>query len=202
MLEVTDELNGPINKLGSRFKQFLEDKAPEFSAHLAREKVTAIKYEDRYLRTPWAVMLLAGLMQVIPNKDLKSVSVHAVQEANPKPGKFIWHNFSNYSHQKEVLKHWLSAVLDIKPEIDLSSDLSEVSHRRVLSLTMETGKELKLAFDQGMGYWNSSDLPYELRLHDFEAEGAEQAQQMMDVWKKTHLVNSEKWATDIAVYQV
>ena len=104
-------------------------------------------------------MLLAGFMQVIPNKDLKSVSVHAVQEANPQPGKFIWHNFSNYSHQEEVLKHWLSAVLDIKPVIELHSDLSAVSHRRVLTLYLESGKELKLVFDQGMGYWKSADLP-------------------------------------------
>lgn len=201
VLEVTDELNGPINTLGQRFKKLLEDKAPEFSANLSCEKVTAIKYEDRYLRTPWAIMLLAGFMQIIPKKGVKLVCVHAVREANPQTGKFIWHNFSDYLHQEEVLRHWLSAVLDIKPNIELHSELQEVSHRRVLTLTLESGKELKLAFDQGMGYWNSSDLHYELRLHNFEASGAEQAQRMMDAWKKASLVNTGDWPTDIAVYE-
>ncbi|WP_084332629.1 helicase-related protein [Marinobacterium jannaschii] len=202
VLEVTQELNGSVLELAARFRELLEERAPSFIARLQSETVVAIQYEDRYLRTPWTVLLLAGFMQVIPTDGLSSISVHTVAAPNNLEGQRIWDNWRDSQDAAEVLTHWLSAVSGTFPEIHVHDALSDVSHRRVLTLELESGTKLKLAFDQGMGYWQCTSLAYGLKRFDFSQSVEEQVKQMLDGWNGLNMVNGGDWPTDISLYEL
>ena len=202
VLEVTRELNGPIAELSGRCKALLTDKAPTFMARLQSEKVVSIHYEDRYLRSPWAVMLLMGFMQIIPSEAVEAVSVDVVSAPDNGRGSRLWDNWACQEDMRQVLTQWLSAILDARTEVNISNTLAEVSHRRVLTLTLESGKQLRLAFDQGMGYWQCHSTVHGLKRLDFNQPVENQVKQMLESWKHVSLLNSGEWPTDIALYEV
>lgn len=202
VLEVTKELNGPIINLHDRFRALLTDKAPGFMAKLQSEKVIAIRYEDRYLRSPWTVMLLAGFMQVIPKDGVESVTIETVAAPVGHAGVNLWDNWNNYQDMEEVLEGWVSALIGIHPVINTRKSLAEVSHRRVLTLELESGTQLKLAFDQGMGYWKCSADAYGLKRFDYNQPIMGQVKQMLDSWNGIRLSHGGEWPTDIALYEV
>ena len=202
VLEVTRELNGPIAELSGRCKALLTDKAPTFMARLQSEKVVLIHYEDRYLRSPWAVMLLMGFMQIIPSEAVEAVSVDVVSAPDNGRGSRLWDNWACQEDMRQVLTQWLSAILDARTEVNISNTLAEVSHRRVLTLTLESGKQLRLAFDQGMGYWQCHSTVHGLKRLDFNQPVENQVKQMLESWKHVSLLNSGEWPTDIALYEV
>ncbi|NYS60704.1 DEAD/DEAH box helicase [Vreelandella salicampi] len=201
VLEVTKELNVPIAELSRCFKALLTEKAPGFMARLQSEKIISIRYEDRYLRSPWAVMLLAGFIRAIPRDDVESVSVDIVSAPDSRSGARLWDNWVNQEDMKQVLTHWLSAILDIEPVINVSRSLAEVSHRRVLTLELESGTQLKLAFDQGMGYWQCHSMAYGLKRFDFTQSVEGQVKQMLESWNGVTLLNIGEWPTDISLYE-
>lgn len=202
VLEVTKELNGPIAELPKRCKLLLSEKAPGFMARLQSEKVVSIHYEDRYLRSPWTVMLLVGFMQIIPSEAVEAVSVDVVAAPDKGAGSRLWDNWINQQDMQQVLTQWLSAILGTEPRVNISNSLADVSHRRVLTLTLESGKQLKLAFDQGMGYWQCHSEAYGLKRFDFNQPVEGQVRQMLDSWKGMSLLNIGDWPTDVALYEV
>lgn len=202
VLEVTKELNGPIVNLHDRFRALLTDKAPGFMAKLQGEKVVAIRYEDRYLRSPWTVMLLAGFVRVIPSDGVNSVTIETVSAPAGYAGDTLWDNWSNYQDMEEVLEEWVSALMGTRPVINTKDSLAEVSHRRVLTLELGSGTQLKLAFDQGMGYWKCTADAYGLKHFDFSQPIMGQVKQMLNSWNGVRLSNGGEWPTDIALYEV
>lgn len=202
VIEVTKELNGPIVNLHDRFKALLTDKAAGFMAKLQGEKVVAIRYEDRYLRSPWTVMLLAGFMRVIPSDGVNSVTIETVSAPAGHAGDTLWDNWNNYQDMEEVLEEWVSALMGTRPVINTRDSLAEVSHRRVLTLELESGTQLKLAFDQGMGYWKCTADAYGLKHFDFSQPIVGQVKQMLHSWNGIKLSNGGEWPTDIALYEV
>jgi ATP-dependent helicase YprA (DUF1998 family) len=202
VLELTNELNGSVRGLSERFRQLLTDRAPGFMRKLQSGNVVAIRYEDRYLRSPWNVMLLAAFMQVVPSEQVESVVIETVAApAGGFAGNRLWDNWSNPQDLAEVLGHWLSALFDTRAEVKVSDSLAEVSHRRVLTLELDSGIQLKLAFDQGMGYWKCDARCHDLKRFDFTQTVEQQARQMLNSWKGVALVNGGDWPTDIALYE-
>ena len=202
VIEVTKELNVPIKRISKSFRSLLSEKAPGFIARLQSEKVVSIRYEDRYLRSPWAVMLLAGFMQMIPSDAVDSVTVDIVGSFDSRQGSRLWDNWINQHDMKQVLTQWLSAILDVKPLVNISDSLADVSHRRVLTLELESGDKLKLAFDQGMGYWQCHAMTHGVKRFDFTQPVEGQVRQMLESWNSVSLLNSGEWPTDIALYEV
>jgi len=64
-------------------------------ARLQSEKVVFIRYEDRYLRSPWTIMLLVGFMQIIPSDAVNSVTVDVVAAPDNSSGSRLWDNWTN-----------------------------------------------------------------------------------------------------------
>lgn len=200
VLEITDELNGTAANLPDRIPEYLSRAAPEFLQSLKAEPIVAVHYEDRYLRSPWSVVLLACFMKIIPSKNLKSVTVHSTLDRSPKPSKFIWDNFETEECLEASITLWLSSTLGCRPEVKIESNPKVVSHRRVLTLELESGKELKISFDQGMGYWEFQGS-YPDRLFNFDADTEQQGVQMINAWKTGRLKNTGGWPTNLALYE-
>lgn len=200
VLEITDELNGLATSLPERVPEYLDKVAPEFMQRLKSEPVVAVHYEDRYLRSPWSVVLLACFMKMIPSENLETVTVCSTLDRSPKPSKFIWDNFETEQCLEAAITHWLSAILNCKPKVQVATSVREVSHRRVLTLVQESGKQLKISFDQGMGYWEFQG-EYPDRLFNFDAEAKGQVEQMLHAWKKGSLKNVARWPTNLALYE-
>lgn len=93
---------------------------------------------------------------------------------------------NDIQHPGSQLKGWINSF---------------VSHRRVLTLELESGLQLKMAFDQGMGYWQCTAPSYELKRFDFNQPVMEQVKQMLKIWNGVALVNGGDWPTDIALYE-
>ncbi|ANG63069.1 DEAD/DEAH box helicase [Marinobacterium aestuarii] len=202
VIEVIKELNGDVRTLANRFKQLLSEKAPGFLARLEGEPIVSIRYEDRYLRSPWTVMLLAGFMQVLKSDQLKTVRVDTVAGSGTSGTADLWNDWPQPDDMEDALKHWLSAVLGTVPDVYIHNSVREVSHRRVLTLELQSGSLLKLAFDQGMGYWICTSLAYGLKRFNFADDSLGQANQMLERWKGVKMLNGGDWPTDIALYEV
>ncbi len=201
VIEVTKELNGDVQTLANRFKRLLSEKAPSFLDRLERESIVSISYEDRYLRSPWNVLLLAGFMQLLRSEQLNKVVVTTVASQSKYDGEWLWDNWNNVDDMVSAVKQWLSAALGVEPEVSIHNSLMEVSHRRVLTLELESGSSLKLAFDQGMGYWQCTSLAHGLKKFNFSQDSEGQAKQMLERWKGVKMLNGGDWPTDIAFYE-
>jgi len=143
-----------------------------------------------------------GFMQIIPSEAVEAVSVDVVSAPDNGRGSRLWDNWACQEDMRQVLTQWLSAILDARTEVNISNTLAEVSHRRVLTLTLESGKQLRLAFDQGMGYWQCHSTVHGLKRLDFNQPVENQVKQMLESWKHVSLLNSGEWPTDIALYEV
>jgi len=86
-------------------------------------------------------------------------------------------------------------------DFKVNSDRRELTHRRVLSVGLASGRTIKFAFDQGMGYWGMKSFRYDLKFFDFEQGLETQVIRMLELHEHGRLVNSGGWATDIAIYE-
>jgi hypothetical protein len=92
------------------------------------------------------------------------------------------------------------AIAGVSSHIDIKSVLNDVSHRRMLTLTLASGRTVKCSFDQGMGYWNAHVPNPQDRKFDFYGSENEQLQGLIDAWSNVRVTHSGNWPTHIILY--
>ena len=58
VLEITTQLNGPVIKLEERLAALLAVQHPEFTQLVNNDQAVSVHYSDRYLKSPWSLMVL------------------------------------------------------------------------------------------------------------------------------------------------
>ena len=201
IIEVTTGLNGSVSGLGERFMKLIAERSPRFASILESDGVVSARYEDRYLRSPWSVILLTEILRGLGSKKLKKFEILSVASYGQRDGFRLWHDWADPADMGITTKLYVSHVLGITPDIKMEEKVSCLSHRRVLSLHLESGRVIKCVFDQGMGYWSLRPYSYEHKNFDFLAKYESQAKQMQQRWEKAGLDNSGNWPTDISIYE-
>jgi len=201
VIEITTELNGSISGLGERFMKLISERSPRVSSILESDEVVSVRYEDRYLRSPWSVMLLTEILRGLGSKKLNAIEISSVASYGQRDGFRLWHDWAAPEGMRKATELYVSHTFGIKPDVQVAKKVSELSHRRVLSLSLESGRMIKCVFDQGMGYWSVRPYSYEHKSFDFLAKSESQAKQMQQRWEKVGIDNSGNWPTDVSIYE-
>lgn len=202
VIELTSELNGDVSALPAKFWKLLEDKAPNYAKAIQSDRIVSLHYEDRYLKSPWTVVLLASVLKALEPDPETKVSVLTLTGDGQRDSRMAKHDWHDANTQQVASAVFLRAVLKVeKVAVDVQIDKRELTHRRVLSIGLASGRTIKCAFDQGMGYWDLKTFSRKLRSFDFDSGVEPQIHKMVKLQQDGRLVNIGGWPTDIAIYE-
>lgn len=114
--------------------------------------------KDRYLTSPFAVMLLHSIVDSIPyqcNTDLK-LDISAMNSSRPKRYFQERRPYNNWYPEEDDHRLEFIEVLFREygeSELTLRHNTSSISHARTMELTFVSGEKSIIRFDQCMGYW-------------------------------------------------
>lgn len=167
---------------------------------MANDPVESIEYEDRYARSPWSVLLLSMVVEIFKQPTLKDVRlVTYLEDSHDQPTK-LWHNYVSTGDFDIVVPCLLNAVTETDAKVIIKDRLSDVSHRRLLTLRLRSGKSMKCSFDQGMGYWVSKKRYGAGSTYNFSGGLPDQLQSFLEALKHLEIVNIGNWPTQIVFY--
>lgn len=201
LLEVTSELNGPVGELSARLRNVFAAKAPALAELLRQDKAVALSYSDRYVKSPWSLMLLSSVLSVFDNDELRTVELQTVAP-DPTNTKARWqlkHDWATGQALTNMIRAWLSERLDVSLAIDLRQMNHEVQHGRVLTVHWASGRQSRIILDQGMGYWAARTQYRDELTFDFNATTEVQIEAMNERMRSVLVSNSVSWPTYITV---
>lgn len=72
-------------------------------------------------------------------------------------GSLLHHDWQDHDEFIEAYKTWIELKTSIRPDVICHERRSNIAHRRLLTLNLASGQELRFKFDQGVGYWQISE---------------------------------------------
>ena len=198
IVEVTAELDGPVNTLSKRLATLIDNKMPELAQLLASDQAVTISYSDRYLKSPWSLMLFTGFVKLFEGAELKTITVSTLGVGGGQPSSSMSHDWQRAEDQKAIMAEWLAAQLGIKPQITLERNSRDILHGRSLSVTWHSGRVSQILLDQGMGYWRPR-MPYRDELNfDFQASALRQLEDIGEKYSRAQMQQGGQWPTYIS----
>lgn len=200
--EISNELNGNVFDLSNRFWKLMESKAPEYAKAIKNDTVVSLEYEDRYLKSPWTVVLLAGILKALNPVPEGSVTIRTLEGDSYRHGIRSWHDWNQPDDQRIVSSTFIRALLKVaQVTVDLRGEARDLAHRRVLVITLGSGQTIKCSFDQGMGYWELRTSRQSLKSFDFSLGHEPQINQLLELFKNVRMENIGGWSTNISLYE-
>lgn len=155
-IRVTRELDGAVNEFGERFMGLLHKEAPQAFEQLKAADLESVRYSDRYLVTPWSLVLLGEILRSVARGAAVPLRVDALRGSPTERGRGrIFHNWTIPSAQVATMKDWLQKIGFSAVQVELAPSSRVMPHFRQLMLRYRSGTELAIDFDQGMGYWDA-----------------------------------------------
>ncbi|KTD50487.1 hypothetical protein Lqui_1812 [Legionella quinlivanii] len=199
VLKVSTELDGPVKNLKNRIEKLFSEMAPEFFQLIQDDNAINITYSDRYLKSPWSIILLSSFLQIFKNDKLSRLKILTVESNNLLQPNKIHHDWKANNELSEMIKIWLSNNFKLIPEIIIKSANRELQHSREISITWASGLKSKIILDQGMGYWQIN-MPHKYLLDfDFHQNHNEQLNDMINRLKVARMIGSNQWPTYITI---
>ena len=198
IIEVTDQLNGTVVGLSSRLKKLLSKHSPELITQLETDQVVSVDYSDRYLKSPWSLMLLSGFLYLFEGESLAQACIRTLESKHPHQGRLINHDWHKPEDQKNIIIDWMKQLFDCPLDLTIENDSRNLLHGRMITLEWASGKTSKIILDQGMGYWKTG-MPYVEREFDFYADVNAQLQATSEKFSRANMVNGGQWPTFISV---
>jgi ATP-dependent helicase YprA (DUF1998 family) len=167
-ISIKNQLDGPSTGFGKKFWKLLGDSDPLRIASLRAQGVAQVRYQDRYLKSPLNLKLLAEVMEAIPGKtpQTKVTISTAYLERAAMPGFAVFQDFTEEQQRKDVVKQLLpQAELQLKMKRD-------TAHSRKLQIVLVDGGSMSIHLDQGFGPWKVQGSPR----HDFRATPEQQGE--------------------------
>ena len=156
--------------------------------------LTAIRYNDRYLRSPLTLRLMADALAAIRD-DLagSDLTVPVTVVTNPqKPNERQPYLFSHdwaWAEDRDLVLHLLGKARQM--ELDLA--LNGSAHGRQIDLAFDDGSKVRIVLDQGFGPWRSPPFAR----FNFAEDGATQAARI----DKNNVIIASQGPTYIVVAQ-
>ncbi|MCG8537787.1 MAG: DEAD/DEAH box helicase [Pseudomonadales bacterium] len=194
LIEIHSELNGPLSDLHTRFSSLIESQMPELHEMLRSDAIQSLHYTDRYLKSPWSLMLLKEFLEVFC-KESVPLKITALESGSSRFGRQINHDWQDSNDQLEVVKRWFGEKLGRIPVVELAKRPHDILHGRMLSVEWASGKVSKLMFDQGMGYWRAAMIRRADMSFDFRENIQDQLQAMSDKAARAQVNSSGVWPT-------
>ena len=159
-VEIKHELDGAVSQFGANFWNFLKDHSDQIIKKLSDDdELVRLVYSDRYLYSPWSVMLIAevlgNLKDVLRTKWKVKESLIATGNKTEDVRTISRGFFSNWNNQQkrlEVTRAYLKKFnISASPA---ALDNSSLPHGRILKLKWASGEVTTIRLDQGVGYWH------------------------------------------------
>lgn len=155
-LRITRQLDGPATGFGNSFLLLLNKEAPQAFEQLKANDLESVRYSDRYLVSPWSLVLLGEILRSVARGSAVPLRVNALRAGPTERGRGrIINNWTNPEAQKATMKDWLQKIGFSSVQVDLAPSARDMPHFRQMVLQYRSGTELVIDFDQGMGYWEA-----------------------------------------------
>ena len=163
ILPAKDELNGRIEGFGSRFWNYVLDRCGALREDLVQKgPLRRIRYSDRYIATPWALVLLRELMLELVRKGRANSGTSLqvlTKELRPhyrstRESRSVADAFRDEADREAVFNKALETDrggLRWTGSTDL--DTGPTPHFRELRLEWNEDTAWSLLLNQGVGYW-------------------------------------------------
>ena len=102
-VEVSSELNGEIKTFGDRFWTLIGDTFPSLKKDFEGSLLSEIKYTDRYLQSPWYIILFGELIRALPRSVDTSFELQTLFSIKLANGKLINHDWSDSNNSRQNL---------------------------------------------------------------------------------------------------
>ncbi len=174
---IGSELDGASSTFGQRVWRQLGERVPELGRRLAAASPLAeIRYGDRYLRSPLALMLLRELLEALPGRIADTRVLVATARLDVREGgepRRLTHDWRYPDDRRAVFE----ALLGPLGAFALSeAESRELPHARTLELHWRDGACWRLRLDQGLGYWRPvANVPTQF---DFDVSAEQQARRL------------------------
>jgi hypothetical protein len=184
-LEINGEIDGNIDGFGNRFWKHISAQVPTVATLLNQsdDKLLAVEYCDRYIRSPLAAALFISLVYALkgfPPGDggfvvrMQTLRFLAQRESLGR----LWDDWKNDALRDATVNRALddcgleSSVESVAPGV--------IEHSRVLTLRFASGRTVSLRLDQGVSYWVIPRGGYFSRF-DFGRNVSEQALDLVNM---------------------
>jgi DNA-directed RNA polymerase subunit RPC12/RpoP len=196
VLEVISELNGPVSSLKSRLINLIQKDVPDLANLIARDYAVKVTYSDRYLKSPWSLMVAAEFLSIFKNNQLNHLEIATLlpQQLN-KVCSSIKHDWTRPKDMEDVVQGWFKSVLSITPLVTMTEKTYEMQHGRVISIVWASGQTSKIILDQGVGYWQPRAAYRDEMDFNFNASIDVQLNRMSEQYNSTNMMNGGAWPT-------
>ena len=198
IVEVTTQLDGTVKTLKKRLLTLINEQMPELATLIANDQPVGIDYSDRYLKSPWSLMLLSGFLALFRSEQLQSLTVQTLAPSGSQPSYLFSHDWMRVDDQQAILELWLKSQFDIQPSINVMNRPRDLLHCRVITVSWASGKTSKILLDQGMGYWRVRVPSRDQMNFDFSAPHHNQAMQMLEKYPYVAMQQNGDWPTYIS----
>lgn len=182
ILDVYQELNGPMKEFGTGFWQLIMDKHPAGKELLTDEAlaVRSVQYHDRYLKNPLTaalfVLLIDALRHIVQEirwgrTCVNFTTMNIQSNRGYYPSYRLWDDWKENGIRKEVMKELFSLRgmnLTLK-----NKERREIPHDRKLTVEFASNDKLIISFDQGVSYWQTKHAEF-----DFSLTAGQQAENL------------------------
>ena len=199
VLEVTSELDGSVGGLRARLEKLFDSQAEQLSEVAKSDKAISISYSDRYLNSPWSVMLLSSVLATFKGQQLERISVQTTEPTATQCGYLLIHDWTDSTTNASMIRLWLEGVLQTKVEVEMKQRNRDLQHSRVITIKWVSGRTSRIILDQGVGYWQAR-MPYKDQLRfNFNLNQEYQLNAMVEAFNMANMVHSGEWPTLITV---
>lgn len=199
VLEVTSQLNGPVSSLKMRLEKLFSNEVPELIQRIKSDEVVSISYSDRYLKSPWSVMLLGSFLSLFKSDRLATLKIQTLEPASTQIPSLLNHDWKETEDLAAVMKLWLGSILNKPLELEIKQRSRDLQHGRVITVAWASGVQSKIFLDQGMGYWLARTHYKDQLAFDFYQSYEGQAKAMLDSFSITNMAAGGEWPTYITV---
>nr|WP_281283498.1 helicase-related protein [Thiospirochaeta perfilievii] len=199
IINVIRELDGPTYNMKNKLHNLFKEHASTFYNKMTTNNIIEVSYSDRYLRSPWSILLLGNLLEAIIGKNKPKIHIEtSMNYRGAGECNFLDNDWSNQSYLEKVANNWLFEKLDTNVHFTVI-DQRNLPHGRVLTITWDNNTKTEIIFDQGVGAWKPSYTDRELKYFPFHSDIQKQIIELKERDKKVYLRRYEEWPTYITV---
>lgn len=163
-IDVMDQLNKSVSDFGKAFWTLISTYLNKNVQNLNNLFILdSIDYSDRYLHTPWTIMLLTEIINEIPFIKSQHLKIKISTDKSDNQGNLYhrnltknWH-FDENQNKIDFIKQLITINADT--QIHIPDSKGELAHARLLTLKFTNDKTINIRLDQGVGYWKPSNFP-------------------------------------------
>jgi hypothetical protein len=133
------------------------------------------------------------------NDIINSITVNTLFKTRDRNGNRAHHDWAKRNEFEAFAQKWISKKLNATVMLNIFDSNKDIPHHRKLIVKFDSGKEIKIRFDQGVAYWNLRFAKAAESYFDFTDSVDYQLASMSDSCKSAQAINSERWATDVLV---